>query len=226
MTSLFTVELTAEEMLLLDGKCGQKVQASVDLARNALAIKGETDLSASEAKMIAKILAYAKENGALRFMADNISHCPCCDHREGYYTHKRAGRYHAKGQIDPSKPKTFRAWDVTDDFIRIRNSIRLGFCEFCRERVEPVLVKMLAGIQVQPPKHWEAMQPRWEKQKIMHCLKCDWRGSEDKMTRRSTLMGDGTYPSGCPECRAENTPLGKRLIEDAGEFIMIEKGER
>lgn len=223
----FTIraDLLPSELVLLDGQVRPEVQAIVDIARTTLALSESDGLSMMEANMVATICDTAAHKGRLSFARAGISRCPCCGRTDGYHLVKRASKYKRKGDRDLGKPKTFAAWDLDRGFVTIKNHIRTGFCESCRDRVEPILCERLANIRVEIPEYWKDAPHRWKRYEISTCTQCGWSGHEGEMRPIRTLTGNGTYPGGCPQCDARNTPLGQQLIRRGDGFVLIERRE-
>lgn len=220
--SEFSVSLNASEAMRLDGHCRPEVQVVVERARDTLALAG-SGLVEKQAAMVARIVATAREKGRLTFTRTLITSCPCCGRRDGYHVYPRAGRYHRKGAPNFSKPKTFMGYDLDRGFVSVQHHISVGFCETCRPQVEPVLVPLLAKVQVDCPTYWEAAPHRWVRHENKVCTACGWEGHEGEMRQALTLMGDGFYPAGCPSCDAENRPLTRPVIERRDGFTLVER---
>ncbi|HEY9219575.1 MAG TPA: hypothetical protein VIO94_16120 [Phenylobacterium sp.] len=218
----FAVNLTAEEALRLDGACRPDVQAIVDRAKTALQLRS-SGLSEKEGAMVATILTVAKEKGRLTYDRSPITRCPCCGRHDGYHTYSRAGRYHRKGQPNYSAPKTFMGFDLNRGFVTVQHHISVGYCTDCRGRVEAVLLPLLADERVDCPDHWAAAPHRFRRFDNKTCTACGWEGHEGQMRPRRTLMGDGTYPGGCPNCPAENAPLSRAVIVSRDGFTLVER---
>lgn len=213
--------LTKAELYALDGKCSEKVQALVDQCRES---ESFAHLPESQAAMVAKIVALARSNGKLGYRHSSIDHCQCCGRQADYAVAKRTSRYVRKGEVDRSKPRLFSGTDLSDSFVFIRGHVSIGWCQFCRPSVEPVILKALENIPVEFPRYWEGAPHRWIKAQHYTCTKCGWDGPETSMRRRTTLMGDSTFPSGCPKCDAENLPFGRDMLKISDAYTMIEKG--
>lgn len=203
----FTLELTASEASLLDGRVGDKAQAVVDRAKDTLALSS-SGLAEKEAAMVAKIVATAREKGRLTYSRKPIRACPCCGRNEGYYLHTRTGKYHRKGQPNYKAPKTFMGYGMDEGFVTIQHHISVGYCDQCKPRVDPVLLPLLAGIEADYPSYWSEAPHRFKRFDNKVCTACGWEGHEGEMRKARTLMGDGYYPAGCPNCTAANGPLG------------------
>jgi hypothetical protein len=217
----FSVALTANELVLLDGQCRDEVQRAVDRAKDTIAIRTADALEEREAAMVAKILDVARSKGRLTFAQTPIDVCPCCGRKDGYWPYARAGRYHRKGAPNYSAPKVFTGWDLDRGFVTVKNHISVGFCTTCRPRVEPVLASRLLSIQAETPKHWTTVPQRFQRHDNRKCTKCGWEGHEGQMRPLLTLMGNGTYQGGCPSCDAENRFLGSELIAKADGFTLV-----
>jgi hypothetical protein len=221
VSTLYKLELTRDEAILLDGRVGEKAQAEINKAKDALRIaKMAEGLSESEAKMVAEIIAEARTKGILAFRYESINHCPCCDRKGGYHLVKRNTKWKRKGQPDRDSPIYFRAWNLRDSFISVKNHISIGFCETCRPRVEPLLAELLQDIECSTPKHWTEIKQRYIRHPKMQCTECGWEGHEGEMLPKLTLIGDGHYPGGCPKCPAVNT-LFLTKIKSMGGHVMV-----
>ena len=218
---MYNVELTADEVILLDGRCGPKIQAIVDTAKSAISISANAGLSDSMAKMISEIVTEAKSKGKLSYRYNNIAYCPCCKHSEGYHVHKRNGKYHRKGDKDYDNPKTFGGWEVADNFVTIKNRISRGFCTNCSDKVLPTLQQELKGVKAQIPDDLLGEKCRYKKYPNKHCTQCGWGGHEGEMIKAPTLMGDGFYPAKCPKCKAENMLFSTEVVSRDG-FTIVE----
>lgn len=218
----FLLSLTAEEAALLDGRVSAAAQSVVERAKEVLALSS-SGLSEKEAAMVAEIVATARSRGRLTFAPRRIEACPCCGRRDGYYPHQRSGKYHRKGEPNYKTPKTFAGYDLDQGFIVMQGHIGVGFCETCRERVEAVLLPLLAGVEAEYPERWHGAPQRFRRFDHKRCTACGWEGHEGEMRQFRTLMGDGAYPGGCPKCPAENLPLGRRVIEPRDGFSLVEK---
>lgn len=94
---------------------------------------------------------------------------------------------------------------------------------FRKSLLLPVITERLTDIPAELPEQLQAPDaPRWKRQARRHCTACGWDGHEGQMRRKRTLFGDGDYPAGCPNCDAENSPLGRHIIELVDGFTVVE----
>lgn len=204
MTVLYDVKLNSDEIVLLDGKCRPEIQVTVDRAKIASQISGESDIPEGVAGMIAKVIDEAKANGKLMHRIEMISVCPACKRSDGYHVHKRSTKYRRKGDTDYDNPKLFMAHNLAHRFVTIKNHISVGFCVSCFDQAFPVLQKHLKTVNAQVPDSLLGEPCKWKWNKNRKCKACGWEGHEGEMGMERTLMGDGWYPAKCPSCKAEN----------------------
>ena len=209
-----SLELTVQEILLLDGQCRPEIQEAVERAKLASTLSG--GLSESEAEMVAKILDVARKNGRLTFVPTTISYCPCCKRNDGYWPVKRATKYKTRGEPDYDKPKLFPAWELDRGFVVVKNHVRAGVCETCRPRVFPVLAERLAGMRAELPKEITGIEPRYKRVAHMACAACGWQGLETEVGLLPAMFG-GTYRGQCPSCK------GKVHIRTVDGFSVVEQ---
>lgn len=215
------VELTSSEIILLDGKCSPKVQEAVERAKLALETSGKFDIPDHVAVMISKIVEEAEKSGRIVHEWTQIRRCPCCSRTDGYRIYKGRSKYKRKGQPDYDNPILFGAYEFKHSFVRIRSYISLGFCDTCVTVAMPALKSALESVKAEIPESITGFPPKWKRYDTMKCTECGWEGHEGQMRRLPTLIGYGTYPGGCPNCKAENM-LFARAIKGAGGFALVE----
>jgi len=208
------VELTDDELTLLDGKCSDDVQKMIDFMRSRHEIEKD-GLSPEQSEMIAKIINFAKTNGRLRFQHTSIHFCPVCKTSSDYVRYKSGRR---RGEKNYDKRLSLPAVDLSDSFVSIRHHVSLGCCKPCWEIISPKLLEKIKSVPCEIPDHLNKEKTKYKKYPMRKCSDCGWVGSERLMIPRRTIMGDGYYPAGCPQCRAENLFMGKTIIESADGF--------
>lgn len=202
------VQLEDAELLLLDGRCSEKVQAQVDAARRRVeTVAAMPDLKPALAGLVADVVTEADKTGVVLWRPTRARLCPVCDKRAGYAKYKSGPR---RGTENYDKPLTFAAVEMADRFVRIQNHISLGACSECAEEAQPAITAALADVQAQVAPEIAAQdRPTWKRYSRKECPDCGWQGHEGEMRQLRTMMGDGTYPGGCPSCEFESRFLGQ-----------------
>ena len=218
---LYSVKLTADELLTLDGHCTPSVQGLVDQMKEARSMM-ESGLRECVAAMIASVVAQAEKDGRLVFRRQSITRCPCCSRSDGYYPVKRSSRYKRRGQPDFDRPKTFSGYELRHSRVSFKHSISRGFCESCLPEALPALTAALADTKAEIPEKLTGIAPRWKWQQKRLCTKCGWTGHEGEMVRERTLVGDGWYPAKCPKCGAGGGFSNAVKIADGFDLIACE----
>lgn len=219
------VHLTDTELALLDGQASAKVQVQVAAALARLqAAEAYPDLTPRQAGFVADVVSEANENGEVILHRRRIRHCSICGRSGGYYRFKSGYR---KGENDYKRPLSFAAFEMARRFVTVDMHVSVGGCEDCVTPLLPLVADALRGVPAEVPARLRAEgEPERSKHRRYRCTVCEWRGHEGQMGRSRTLIGDGTYPSTCPSCGAENRPLGKQLVEwDVGWVVTDEHGE-
>lgn len=218
-TLLAKVELSAPELMLLDGRCGDAVQAEVDRLKLRLRVAAESGLPEHLSKLVSDIVSEARGNGIIIRRPSRHRRCSYCGKSAGYYKFKSGYR---RGEIDPKRPFYLHGFEFAVRFIRVEGSLSLGACEECCATTLDALKANLRGVRSEIP---ELLRPeggaafkRFDKR---HCTKCGWLGHEGEMRKIPTLFGEGYYPGGCPSCDATNR-LGQAVIEGAEGFEIVE----
>jgi hypothetical protein len=212
-----SVRLTDAELVWLTGHCRPEVQAEVDKAKARLEAARKYDLPHSLAGLVADVVSEATTEGRLVHFSERIRYCSWCRRDAGYYRYKSG---YNRGQINPKKPLYFTGMEFARRFIRVRNHITLGACTDCVSLALPTIKAALVGVPVQlPPTLQTEGEQLWERHENRECTKCGWVGHEGEMGRRRTLMGDGTFPSSCPSCKAFND-IGVTVVKSVDGFVV------
>jgi hypothetical protein len=215
----YKVELVAQELLLLDGKCGIETQKIVDLAKQAASF-GESP----QAKFAAQVVEFAKANGAVDFVNTSLSYCSVCGETAGYAKHKRSTQYHQKGSNNTAKRLYLPGIDFKKrGFISVKGYSSLGCCLSCLETAKLMILSGLEGVQVEIPERFSGKSPIYKKYEKVKCS-CGWEGHEGEMKKLPTLMGDGSYPGECPSCGKRNGMFVTN-IERTGDFVVISNSD-
>jgi hypothetical protein len=213
------VDLTDEELLLLDGHASQNVQTAIDGAklRSSLTAKYGTALTTRQIAMLQKALAWARAQKLLVSRHENLEHCQACGTSKRYVTYKSGPR---KGEPNYDRPILVNGVEHGDGFISMRGYPRVGWCNACEDVLLPYLKTECATIACQTP--WSK---RWTRYGNRRCTSCGWSGHEGQMGHSLTMFGNGTYPSSCPACKASNQIFGATVIETADGYTVVENVE-
>lgn len=224
------VTLTDEEIVLLDGRCSEKVQKDIDGAKLRLeAATRHTNIPPTAAALIADVIAYAKTNGKLGMRYENIPQCRVCQTKTEYHIHPKnvvnRSKYRASyykyraGEIDYESPKMKRAIDLSDGFIVFKNRVALGCCVECFDKY--IRTKLQTELENIPCEHTIFGPTKWFKSPNKVCKSCKAEFHEREMGRQITVMGDGYYYASCPKCKAENG-LFRHGIDNREGFVMVD----
>lgn len=218
-----SVTLTDDELILLDGRCSEEVQAKVGSAKDRIAMRSVLpDVSPEVAGFVSDAVNEALKNGKLIYRHTRLMSCEICKKSAGYAVYKRSGRYHRKGEKDHSKPLYLSGVELADRVVVMTGYATLGCCQDCMKEVVPVLAKALIGIKAQLPDVLKLDgAPTYKKMDNMKC-KCGWTGHEGEMGKLPTLLGDGYYPGKCPACGAENRFLCSEIKKSEG-FTLVQQ---
>jgi hypothetical protein len=216
------VKLTDSELLLLDGRVSETVQAEIDAAKRRAAIAhSEPSLLAGQVALVEKIVRRAEAQGRLTCDPVSIRSCDACGRKDGYYVYARTTKSHRKGDVDYGSPKTFTGVDFGRGFVVVEGYATLGCCASCKDAIAPTLKRMLENVRAEIPERMFGMSPRFKRYDNRKCKKCGWEGHEGQMGKLRTLMGDGWYPGVCPQCSAQNI-LFSTVVDVAPGHAIVE----
>lgn len=219
-----SVNLTDEELVLLDGKCSSEVQESVNSAKSRFAsIASMPDVNPELAKWIADSVEYAKKKGRIRFCFTDLRSCPICKTHSGYYVHARTTRNHRKGEVDTGRPKYRQGVDLSDDFVIIKGYPSVGCCMDCWVTAKTLLAKALDGTFLEIPEGISGVTPVYKRENRRKCKTCGWEGHEGEMGKLPALM-EGYYPGQCPKCGAKETIFTTQFDHLPG-FSIVHNGQ-
>ena len=196
--------LTDEELILLDGKCGDKIQEKVEEAKKRLAVQSDSE----HHDIIAAIVVQAEKDGELRFYRQYISYCNLCGEGTTYPKYTK-GRN--KGRTNYDKP--LQPYGVQIAYHSL--------CTACWNAIQPDLMIALEDVKAEIPRYLTGYPPKYRKEYLYQC-ECGWIGRSGLLGRSTTLMGDGSYPSTCPQCGAQNILFGPERIKLTAKFEVVE----
>lgn len=216
MAKLYTVKLTLDELMLIDGKSNEEVQKIIEQAKFENSF-GLDDFSN-------EILRKAVENGKIEWSSCKISSCQFCDKKSGYYTFTRNTRYHRKGGIDYRRPFEYSGIKPFCGFI-IFNGVS-GICSDCwYNKFIPKIYQYILDndLKVELIKYKD-FETKYYKDKSQICYNCEKLMYESEMGKERTFFNDGWYNSICPYCGAGQKPFGK-THKTSNKFRMLTKDE-
>lgn len=214
-------DLTDIEAQILTGRCSPAAQAKVDAAKARIDMRSKLDVTPEIAGFVADVVTEARTAGRLAYKRISIRHCAICGTSGGYALWKSNTRNHDKGEKNYDKPLMLSGVDVAHRLVTVRNSACLGCCSGCWAKAEAHVNVELASVRVELPKHWPGRPHAHVYHPLVKCTACGWEGHEGQMRALPALFG-GRYPGGCPECDAENEPLGATKIETLKGWVVLD----
>lgn len=201
MAKTYSVSLTYDELLLIDGKCGEKAQEIVE--------KAKLEFGFGLDPVCNEILAKSIKIGKLTWRYKEISSCETCkDKPRDYYKYARSSRYHRKGDNNYDAPLKYSGIEPNGGFISIAGIP--GICKDCWFNVYlPKLTDYIIShdLPIEIQKN-DIVATKYKKDSVYICHKCGEKIYESEMGKARTLVGDGYYPSKCPKCGAESLLFG------------------
>lgn len=217
------LSLTDEELIHLDQRCRPETQRHVDNAKLRLESRANLpDVPPAIADFVANVCIEARTEGKLIFRSLGIRYCDVCKRHGGYAKYAGTTRYHKKGDENRDRPLTMSGYDLAHRFVTTKGYASLGCCVECWKVAQPLLAEALKDVRAEIPTAILGAPNRLKRYGNRVCTKCGWTGHEGQMRQRHTLMGDGKYFAGCPNCKAENLFLGPDLIKSADGFQVVE----
>jgi hypothetical protein len=190
----FSVKLGADELRLLDGRCGPGTQAEIELLKEADGIAGRhsgTGLAA--AHFVARALREARASGRLSCMRVSMNRCPVTGRRAEYVKPRRATR------DNPFKSPVavpFPGWELKRSFLVVQGYPSLGICDAALVELRPVLAAELARVPAAVPETVTGHAPLWVREDVVACRSCGWRGRESLCSGRDPHW----FGRRCPGC--------------------------
>lgn len=215
------IDLTDDELFVLDGKCRDEIQQLVESAkRRRAAIESNPDADPKIMALCQKAVDVADAQGELCFYYQSINHCDVCDKRGGYATYPRSGRHHRKGDLNYSKPRYMGGVELERRFVTMKGHVFCGCCRTCWDKAKPILASMLEDVRAAIPEEITGHAPRFIKYSRKKCKKCGWQGHEGELGLLPALMG-GYYRGECPKCQAKEQ-LFNNVFEILDGFDLVE----
>ena len=124
-----------------------------------------------------------------------------------------------KGTVNWDNPKLFNGFDLSSDFVSMKNSISIGYCVSCQDEIKPILTEELKSLECELPSALSQGLVKYTKYKNKECTECGWLGHEGDMLDCQSMTG-GKYKGGCPSCDAENL-LFTTPIKTIDGFVIV-----
>lgn len=211
------VTLTDEELVLLDGRCSEKVQAEVAAAKARLtAAQTMSGVSPTVAGFVADAVTLAQKDLKLSFERCGLRRCRICDKCAGYHVYK-SGRQ--KGRENLDKPLYLQGVELKESFMRMRGYATLGCCADCWTQVQPLVAEAVKDLAAEVHPQIAPGHP-WKRYQRVKCNSCKWQGHEGQLAPAPALMG-GFYPGKCPQCGNQNPFFGQSIIERVSDEYVV-----
>lgn len=195
------MNLTDDELVILDGKCSQAVQEKVNEAKDRISARAAfSNLDPRLAGLVADVVTEAKKNLKLVFYHESIRHCSICGKRGDYVKYKSGPR---KGRNNWDKPTYLPGREFKHSFVTIKGHVSVGGCTECVEKALPYIAKALEYVKAEIPEAISGKPKEWIRYSNMKCSLCHWEGLEGSMGKLPAMMG-GYYFGECPQCKAKN----------------------
>lgn len=216
------IELTDNELVLLDGKVSGEVQEEVDRAKARVdaveAYSDHADITPTLAAFIADVVHEARTQGRLVANHVRIRSCRLHDEYYGFVKYKSGPN---QGRPNYKRPIAKPGREFARRFVTVEGHVTLGGCNECIEKALPALREALIGVPAQLPDLLVTEgAPRFTRYDDRECLECGWTGHEGQMGRLPAILG-GDYPGKCPSCGAEKLPFGPQKFKTLDSFTVV-----
>ncbi len=198
---MFIATLTLAEMLLLDGRCSDKVQEQVDRAKEARAIGERHGLEDGLALFVRDALAEARSAGRLVFQRKPVTRCAYTG-RTGEWIRPAQGR--ARFPKDPVQ-QLFSAIEVKRAFVVVQHHASIGIDADVFPRVLPALSAELQGVQAEIPEAILGAPSPWRYSDRVKARCCGWTGAALLTEVRRDPHWFGLT---CPGCGGKHRSMG------------------
>lgn len=208
--------LTNDEVLLLDGKVGEKVQKEIDFIKLSRSLHPHPIIGAKLAESITI--------GTYSYVNKRIRNCCLCGKSAGYakYTRNSRNRYgHRKGETNYSAPLDMNGIEINPGFITIT-----GYGTCCQEcNIKDKIVETIKGEILTKNLEVELLRDKdtkFKKDIQLECFNCKSLVYQSLMGKLPALMG-GSYSGKCPICNASQLLFGQ-IHKSTGKFRMLPCG--
>lgn len=215
---LFEVKLTLDELYMLDPtKISDEARSIRLTAIGAHGCALHYGVTEREGLFLQRIRELAIEQKYLYPRACRIDYCRLCDkgpnivyYQSGRNKGREKSRYGNSG------------YEFKDSSIRVSGHVSCGCCASCLERLLPHIREQVKDIEAEISEKITGHPNKWKRYLNKQCTKCGWAGHEGQMLKERTVMGDGWYPAGCPECKAKNLFMGQVFVKTGTGYTVVE----
>lgn len=200
---MYDVQLSYEELILLDGAVSENAQAVIEIAKKEHSI-------GFDLPVMNEILRKAEETGKLTWKFKSIRSCSHCDKKYAYAKYPRSGRYHNKGDSNWDKPIHYQGVKFNEGGVTVAGSGDMCADCFKKHNVLDQLIHYILDndLKIHIQKN-DIGTTKYLKDDVRVCFECKEEMLESEMGRERTMMGDGTYAATCPHCGAKSLPFGR-----------------
>lgn len=197
--------LRPEELLLLDGEVGPKVQEIIDLVKKAKRFQDVHGISFSEALFVARAVYVATNKGRLICRPVSMRRCSATGKKEEMVVPKKATR---KNPLRQPFPRPLQGYELEHRFVIVENAPALGLSKEAFERLQPVLAVELEGVKAEISEKITGQKPRFRRFNILRCDVCEHVDSDDIFMEEADLSWK------CPKCDNSNTFKFSPVLSD------------
>jgi hypothetical protein len=209
---LYTVKLTAAEMMLLDGRVGPEAQEEVDLAKEATRIAAAHGLGERAARFVAATVRVAARQGFLVMRGTtSMASCPV--------TGKSPETVRKSKRSSEMVTRPLPVYELNGSRVVIIGYPRLGVTAEGLVLIRPALAAELSKVRAQWPEKLLGAPCPWRREDVVRCAKCGWSGREGEAHRHCWNKRHRV----CPSCGAveQDFEFGQRTFEAGDGFAVV-----
>lgn len=214
---LFEVKLTLDELRMLDStKVSKEVRDKIITASGAHGCALHYGVTEREGLFLQHVRELALDQKYLSPRACRIENCRLCGKGPNIVLYQ-SGRNKGQEKSRYGNP----GYEFKESCVRIAGYAACGCCAQCFERLLPHIREQIKDIEAEVSEKITGHPNKWKRYQNRRCTKCGWAGHEGQMLRELTIMGDGHYPAGCPECKVKNLFLGQVFVKTEPGYTVV-----
>lgn len=198
LTSVFNVDLSIHNLLMLDGLANKEIQDQIDFLKQAMAISNQHFIPLNKALFVQQVIKQASEDGELVYNRTELNFCPITGQQAELVTPARATR---DNPYCTPRLVSFYGISLGKRYVAKSGNPQLSVSQQGLIEIKPVLVERLKGVKAQISKYITGFEPEYLKFPIVKHETCGWEGREEQ----TKLLNTFTYADTCPCCNAEST---------------------